>query len=160
MSCELKIQSPHLWEILSSMLVSDSTCESRKAQYLQKDILKGPSEMIIDTKGLEPSCSQAMQESQAWDEEDEYWACNACNAGGDIKDSKVEGGGDNVECPTKRVQWAGTRNSNLVQVVSDGFSMSPCKILTVFLENSYHCFHALNVTALLIYQAFTQLSTT
>ena len=144
MSCELKMQSPRLWEILSSMLVSDSTCESRQVQYLQKDIPKRPSEMMIDTKGLEPSCSQAMQESQAWDEEDEYWACDACNAGGDIEDSKAEGGGDNVERPTKQVRRAGTQNSNLVQVVSDGFSTSPCKILTVFPENSHHRFHALN----------------
>jgi len=144
MSCELKMQSPHLWQILSSMLVSDSTCESQRAQYLQKDIPKGPSEMMVDTEGLEMSCSQAAQASQAWDDEDEYWACDASDADGDIEDSKVEGGGDDVEHPTKRVRRAGTWNSNLVQVVSDGFSTSSCKILTVFPENSHHCFHALD----------------
>jgi len=112
------------------MLVSDPICESRRVQYLQKDTPKEPSEMMVDTEGLEMSCSQATQASQTWDEEDEYWACDA---DGDLESSKAEGDNDNDDGRrTKRARRAGTQNSNLVQIVSNSFSTRPCKILTKF----------------------------
>ena len=133
MSCELKEQSPHLWQMLSSMLVSDPTRESRRAQYIQKETPKEPSEMMVDTE-----CFEATQASQTWDEEDEYWACDA---DGDLESSKAEGVEDEDGVPTKRVQRAGTRNSNLVQVVSGEFRTGTCKILTLFPESCYHRIH-------------------
>ena len=132
MSHELKEQSPHLWNILSSILVSDRTRESRRAQKVTP---KEPSEMIIDTDGFEPPCSQATQASQAWDEEDEYWACDA---DGDLEGSEAECDNDDDGRPTKRARRASTRNSSLVQVVSDEFSIVCCRIPTVFPENRHH----------------------
>jgi hypothetical protein len=73
MSRELKEESPHLWQTLFSMLVSDPTRELRRAQYLQKEVPKEPSEMMVDSEGLE-TCSHA---SQTWEDEDKYWACDA-----------------------------------------------------------------------------------
>ena len=61
MSRELKEQTPHLWEMLSSMLVSDPTRESRRAQYLQNKPPKEPSELMVNTEGFEMPCSQATQ---------------------------------------------------------------------------------------------------
>ena len=56
-------------------------------------------------------------ESQTWDEEDEYWACDA---DGDLEGSKGEGDNDSDdERPAKQARRAGTWNSNLVQVVSN-----------------------------------------
>ena len=72
--------------------------------------------MMVDSEGLETSCSQATQASQTWDEEDEYWACDA---DGDPESSKGEGDDDDDGRPAKRARWAGNRNSNLVQVVSN-----------------------------------------
>ena len=142
MSHELKEQSPHLWQMLSSMLVSDPTRESQRAQYLlRKEIPKGQSEMMADTNGLKPASSQATQPSQTWDEEDEYWACDADP---DIESSKIEGDNGGDARPTKRARRAGTRNSNLLQIVSDKFRMRPCKIPTIFPEISHHCFHPLD----------------
>jgi len=127
MSCELKEKSPRLWQMLSSILVSDPTRESWQAQYLQKETSKEPSEMMVDTEGFE-----ATQASQTWDKEDEYWACDA---DGDIESSKAEGDEDEDGDgrPTKRVRRAGMRNSNLVQVVSDEFRTGPCKMLTLMI---------------------------
>ena len=140
MSHKLKEQSPHLWQILSSMLVSDFTHESRRAQYLQKETPKEPSEMMVDTEGFEPPCAQATQASQTWDEED-YWACDA---NGNLESSKVEGDNDDDGRPTKRLRRAGTRNSNLVQVMSDEFSTGPSKVLTICPENCYDRFYILD----------------
>jgi len=141
MAHELKKQSPHLWWLLSSMLVSDPTRESRQAQYLQKQTPKESSELMVDTEGFEMSSSQLTQASQTWDEDDEYWACDA---DGNLEGPKAEGDSDDDEHPTKRARRAGTRNSDLIEVVSDGFSPGPCKILTVSPESCYHRFHALD----------------
>jgi len=142
MSQELKEQSPHLWQILSSMLVSDPTRESRRAQYLWKEMPKEPSEMMVDAE-LKTSCSQASQTSQTWDDEDEYWACDA---DAELESSKVDNddGDDEDGGPTKRARRAGTRNSGLVQVVSDGVSTDPCKILILLSEDCHHRFHSLD----------------
>ena len=67
-----------------------------------------------------------------------------CDADGDPESSKAGGDSDDDGRPTKRARQAGTRNSNLVQVVSNEFSMHPCKILTVSPENCHHHFHALD----------------
>ena len=139
MSHELKEQSPHLWQLLSSMLVSNPTCESWRAQYLQKETPKEPSELMVDTEGFETS--QATQASQTWDEDDEYWACDV---DGNLESSKAGGDNDDDGRPTKRARRAGTRNSDLVQVVSNGYSAGPCKTLTVSPESHHHRFHALD----------------
>ena len=138
MSCELKEQSPHLWNMLSSILVSDPICETRQAQYLQKVAPKEPSEMMVETEGFEPSYSQVTQASQTWDEEDEYWACDA-DGNLELEGSKAECDNDEDGHPTKQAQRAATRNSTLVQVVSNEISTGHHKILTVFPENRHHC---------------------
>jgi hypothetical protein len=76
MARHLKEQTPHLWQILSLMLVSDPIRESWQVQYLEKEVPKEPSEMMVGTEGLKPSCSQVSLASQTWDKEDEYWACD------------------------------------------------------------------------------------
>jgi len=123
MSCKLKEETPHLCRMLSSMLVSDPTRESRRAQYLQKKIPKEPCEMMVDTNGLATSCSQATQASQTWDEEDEYWACDA---DGNLESSKAYSDDDDDGRPAKRAQQAGTRNSSIVEIVSYEFSTGRC----------------------------------
>jgi hypothetical protein len=97
MSHKLKEQSPHLWQTLSLMLVSDPTCELQQVQYLQKEVPKEPSEMMVDSKGLK-TCSHA---SQNWEDKDKYWACDA---NGKPESSKVDDNdndGDNDGHPTK-----------------------------------------------------------
>ena len=81
------------------------------------------------------------QASSSWDEDNEYWACDAED---NLESSKTEDDNDDDERPTKRAQQEGTQNSNLVEVVSDGFSMGPCKILTLPPESCHHRFHALD----------------
>ena len=97
--------------------------------------------MMVNTEGFELSCSQGTQASQTWDEEDEYWACDA---DADLEGSKAECDDDDNGCPTKQAQWAGTWNSNLVQVVSDEISIGHHEIPTVFPENCHHCVHTLD----------------
>ena len=137
---ELKEGCPHLWQMLSSMLVSDRRRESRRAQYQQKDTPKEPSEMMVDTD-LETSCSQATHASQTWDEEDEYWACDA---DGDLESSKTDGDDDDDGHPTKRARRAGTRNSNIIEVVSDEISTDHCNILTVLPESCHYRLRAVD----------------
>jgi len=86
--------------MLSSILVSDPICETRQAQYLQKVAPKEPSEMMVETKGFEPSYSQVTQASQTWDEEDEYWACDA-DGNLELEGSKAECDNDEDGHPTK-----------------------------------------------------------
>jgi hypothetical protein len=92
MSHILKEQSPHIWQVLSSMLVSDPTCESQRVQYLQKETPHKPSEMMVNTKSFGSKAT--------WDEEDEYWACNA---DGNLENSETDSDNDGDVCPTKRV---------------------------------------------------------
>ena len=121
MSRILKEQSPHLWQVLSSMLVSDPTRESRRVQYLQKETPREPSEMMVNTESFGSKAT--------WDEEDEYWACDA---DGNLENSKTDSDNDGDVRPTKRVRRAGTRNSSLVQVVSNEFGTRSDMILTIF----------------------------
>ena len=99
MSHKLKEQMPHLWQMLSSMLVSDPTCELWRMQYLRKEPPKEPSELMVDTEGFETPCSQVTQASQAWNEEDEYWVCDV---DGDLESSKAGCDNDDDGRPTKR----------------------------------------------------------
>jgi hypothetical protein len=64
-----------------------------------------PLTMMVNTEG--PSGNQS------WDDEDEYWACNADGELDSSEDSSEE-----CKCPTKHAWQAGTHNSNLIQVVS------------------------------------------
>jgi hypothetical protein len=107
MSRELKAQTPQVWQTLSAMLASDSVRESLRAQYLKKGTSMDPSEMMVDAEGLSGS-----QASQAWDDEDEYWALDA-----DGEHEPAPEGEEEHECPAKRMRRLGTRNSSLVQVV-------------------------------------------
>jgi hypothetical protein len=109
MSGELKDQTPCLWQMLTALLVSDPGCESQRVRYIQKETSMGPSEMMVDT--------ETPQTSQTWDDEDEYWACDA---DGELEGSEGDDDGDGEhKRPTKRARRASTRNSNLVQVVSE-----------------------------------------
>ena len=74
---------------------------------------------MVDTKGFEISYSQATQASQTWDKDDKYWACDG---DGNLESTKAGGDNDDNGHPTKWVWQAGTQNSDLVQVVSDGYS--------------------------------------
>lgn len=108
MATTLQNKTPRLWALLTTLLVSDASRETRRARYVKAESSFDPSEMSMDLDNPGDGSNGG---------EDEYWTDND---DGDLEDSDTLQNNDSESeaKPSKSRRRAGSRNFSLHRIVS------------------------------------------